>query len=161
MDRGVRREDPGRRRAKELGPLFLAEIASTCNEALLSDYLVGRAETKEQKAGILAAELGLDGRAVDLVLHALAASGVLERDADGRFSLPAWNAAVLLRDGADSQASIFAHHYHLMRRWVQLDVPLRTGQPVPREPSPRSLHFYSCALTPAGNRRDSPRYDCY
>jgi len=36
---------------------FLAEIASTCNEALLSDYLVGQAETKEQKAGILAAEL--------------------------------------------------------------------------------------------------------
>ena len=36
---------------------FLAEIASTCNEALLSDYLAAQAETKEQKAGILAAEL--------------------------------------------------------------------------------------------------------
>ncbi len=36
---------------------FLAEIASTCNEALLSDYLAAKAETKEQKAGILAAEL--------------------------------------------------------------------------------------------------------
>jgi oligoendopeptidase F len=36
---------------------FLAEIASTCNEALLSDYLVDQAQTKEQKAGILAAEL--------------------------------------------------------------------------------------------------------
>jgi len=36
---------------------FLAEIASTCNEALLSDYLAGQAESKEQKAGILAAEL--------------------------------------------------------------------------------------------------------
>ena len=36
---------------------FLAEIASTCNEALLSDYLVSQAETKEQKAGIMAAEL--------------------------------------------------------------------------------------------------------
>jgi oligoendopeptidase F len=36
---------------------FLAEIASTCNEALLSDYLVQKAETKEAKIGILAAEL--------------------------------------------------------------------------------------------------------
>ncbi len=36
---------------------FLAEIASTCNEALLSDYLVGKAQTKEERIGILAAEL--------------------------------------------------------------------------------------------------------
>ena len=36
---------------------FLAEIASTCNEALLSDYLVNKAESKEAKIGILAAEL--------------------------------------------------------------------------------------------------------
>jgi oligoendopeptidase F len=37
--------------------MFLAEIASTCNEALLSDYLVGEADSKAAKAGILAAEL--------------------------------------------------------------------------------------------------------
>ena len=36
---------------------FLAEIASTCNEALLSDYLVQKAESKEARIGILAAEL--------------------------------------------------------------------------------------------------------
>ena len=36
---------------------FLAEIASTCNEALLSDYLVEQADSKAAKAGILAAEL--------------------------------------------------------------------------------------------------------
>ncbi len=36
---------------------FLAEIASTCNEALLSDYLVQQADSKAAKAGILAAEL--------------------------------------------------------------------------------------------------------
>jgi len=36
---------------------FLAEIASTCNEALLSDYLVGQADSDAAKAGILAAEL--------------------------------------------------------------------------------------------------------
>jgi oligoendopeptidase F len=36
---------------------FLAEIASTCNEALLSDYLVANAKSEERKIGILAAEL--------------------------------------------------------------------------------------------------------
>ncbi len=36
---------------------FLAEIASTCNEALLSDYLASKADSKAAKAGILAAEL--------------------------------------------------------------------------------------------------------
>jgi oligoendopeptidase F len=36
---------------------FLAEIASTCNEALLSDYLVANAKSKDEKAGLLVAEL--------------------------------------------------------------------------------------------------------
>jgi oligoendopeptidase F len=36
---------------------FLAEIASTCNEALLMDYLIARAKSKQEKAGLLAAEL--------------------------------------------------------------------------------------------------------
>jgi oligoendopeptidase F len=36
---------------------FLAEVASTCNEALLSDYLRGRAGSADEKAGLLAAEL--------------------------------------------------------------------------------------------------------
>jgi oligoendopeptidase F len=36
---------------------FLAEVASTCNEALLSDYLVANAPGTDEKIGILAAEL--------------------------------------------------------------------------------------------------------
>jgi len=36
---------------------FLAEIASTCNEALLADYLMANAETKDEKIGLLASEL--------------------------------------------------------------------------------------------------------
>jgi oligoendopeptidase F len=36
---------------------FLAEIASTCNEALLSDYLIGRTSDKAQKADLLVARL--------------------------------------------------------------------------------------------------------
>ncbi len=36
---------------------FLAEIASTCNEAFLSDYLVANSKNDAERAGILAAEL--------------------------------------------------------------------------------------------------------
>ncbi len=94
----------------------------------------------------LAARLELDERAVDILLHALAAAGVLDRDDEGRFSLPPGNAAVLLRDGADSQARIFAHHYDLMRRWVKLDTTLHCGEPVPRETSTRKHRNYICGM---------------
>ncbi len=36
---------------------FLAEVASTCNEALLSDYLIRNAKSKEEKIGLLVADL--------------------------------------------------------------------------------------------------------
>jgi oligoendopeptidase F len=38
-------------------PLFLAEIASTCNEQLLAAYMVGRARTKEEKLFYLGQQL--------------------------------------------------------------------------------------------------------
>lgn len=94
----------------------------------------------------LSARLGLDARATDILLHALAAAGVLECDGEGRFSLPDGLAAVLRRDGAESQARIFAHHYHLMRRWIRLEETLRSGEPVPREPSPRKHRDYICGM---------------
>ncbi len=94
----------------------------------------------------LAASLSLDPRAVDIVMHALAAAEVLVKDGEGRFTLPAHNAAVLLRDGEDSQARIFAHHYDLMRRWVKLEKTLHSGEPVPREPSPRKHRHYICGM---------------
>ena len=100
----------------------------------------------------LAERLDLDARAVDILLHALAAAGVLDRDGDGRFTLPPDNAAVLLREGADSQARIFAHHFHLMRRWIRLEEPLRSGEPVPREPSPRKHRDYICGMRDVSRR---------
>ncbi len=94
----------------------------------------------------LAARLELDGRAVDILLHALAAAGVLARDETGRFGLPPDNAALLLRDGENSQSHIFAHHFHLMKRWVRLEETLRTGRPVPRVPSARKHRDYICGM---------------
>jgi len=100
----------------------------------------------------LATRLDLDPRAVDIILHALAAAEILDKDGEGRFTLPSGNAAVLLRDGAESQASIFAHHYDLMRRWVKLEHTLHSGEPVPRENTARKHRHYICGMRDVSRR---------
>jgi len=80
----------------------------------------------------LAAALELDPRAVDAVLHAMAALGVVEKSGDG-FTLPADRAAVLRRDGAASRGAILRHHQGLLQRWAHLDEVLRTGRPRSRD----------------------------
>lgn len=106
------------------------------------EMIGGEARTPDD----LAAQLDLDPRAVDILLHALAAAEVLQKDGEGRFALPPGNAAVLLRDGAESQASIFAHHYDLMRRWVKLEHTLHSGEAVPRETTARKHRHYICGM---------------
>ncbi len=99
----------------------------------------------------LAAELERDPRALDLMLHALAAAGVLEKRDDG-FVLPAEHAAILRRDGDETQASIFAHHFDLMRRWARMDHVLHTGEPVPREQTARKHRHYICGMREVSKR---------
>ncbi len=75
---------------------------------------------------------GLDPRAVDAVLHALASSGVLIKE-NGGFTLLEDRARILRSDGADSQVSIIGHHEHLLKRWARLDEVLAKGGPLRRE----------------------------
>ena len=117
-------------------------ILLTALQAGIFEAFDGTSRPPEELAG----RLDLDVRAVDILLHALAAAGVLERDDAGRFSLPDGPAAVLRRDGAESQARIFAHHHNLMHRWLRLDETLRTGEPTPREPSSRTHRDYICGM---------------
>jgi SAM-dependent methyltransferase len=98
-----------------------------------------------RRADDLAEDLDLDERALETVLLALAAIEVLVREEDGRFRIAPDFAPYLLPDGEKTQANIFAHHYHLMRRWVRLVEVLRTGHPVPRDPegrTPRQLRDF-------------------
>jgi predicted O-methyltransferase YrrM len=77
----------------------------------------------------LAEELGLDARALELVMLALAALGVVEQRDDASFRLPAETAEFLDPAGAQTMVSILGHHYHLLDRWARLADVVRTGRP--------------------------------
>ena len=80
-------------------------------------------------AATLAERMGLDARALEILLLALAAEGLLEV-ADDRFALVADFAPLLLSSSPQTQANILKHNYACMQRWVQLEETLRTGRPV-------------------------------
>lgn len=105
-----------------------AILLSACRHGVFA-ALGGRARRAED----LAAELDLDARALETVLLALTASGVLEADEKG-FRLPPEHARVLLPDGDRSQASIFNHIHGMLKRWARLDEILADGRPVMADP---------------------------
>lgn len=82
-----------------------------------------------RQAAPLAAELGLDARAVDLLLHALAAAGILLRRDDGSFRLEPELVSFLDPGSSQSMASILDHHHHLLDRWSKLADVVRSGRP--------------------------------
>ena len=101
----------------------------------------------------LAQELDLDARALDLVMLALAAAGVVERRDDGGFRLSAEMAAVLDPAGAQTMASILDHHHHLLGRWVRLADVLRTGQPpATQERDGDELRAFICGMKDISRR---------
>ncbi|MBA4378233.1 MAG: SAM-dependent methyltransferase [Gemmatimonas sp.] len=105
----------------------------------------------------LAARLGLDARALDLVLHALAAVGILVKEGES-FRLEAGCAPLLVAGSPDTMASIYRHHDRLSGRWIRLEETLRTGRPVPREGadrSPSEHRDYICGMENVS--RDSSR----
>ncbi len=121
-----------------------AVILLTANHLGLFRALRGGPRT----AADLAAELRVDGRALELVLLALAAEAVLVRAPDG-FALAPDCAPLLLPDGAQSQAAIYEHHYHLMPRWARLSEVVRTGRPAPRAREgrqPDELRAFICGM---------------
>ncbi len=80
----------------------------------------------------LAVELGVDGRALGLLLNALTALGLLEKERDRYRNAPV--AAQFLVQGAGYRGSIFRHIHHCWEAWSDLPQVLRSGRPVaPRE----------------------------
>ncbi len=103
---------------------------------------------KMLSAKTLAEAMNLDARALETLLLALTAEGILEA-ADGAFRIADAFAPLVLKNGAQTQASILRHNYSMMRSWVQLDDVLRTGEPVRRTQEPRSpedLHNFICGM---------------
>ncbi len=79
----------------------------------------------------VAAARGLDPRAVDILMHGLAAVGVLHKQGSS-FVVDGGAAPLLLADSPTTQASIIGHHLTTMRAWAHLDTVLETGAPAPR-----------------------------
>ena len=91
---------------------------------------------RERRADELAAELELDRDALERVLLALTAAGVLCCAGD-RFRLDPLYSPVLSPDGERTQASIFNHIHGMMKRWARLDEILATGLPVKTDENDR------------------------
>jgi len=83
----------------------------------------------------VASSLGLDPRATEIFLHALAGMGLLETGS-GRFSNSELASELLVRGRPYFQGDIIAHSGNLISRWVQLPRVLETGRPAE---GPRSV----------------------
>ncbi len=93
----------------------------------------------------VAARRGLDPRGTDILLHALAALGLLEKH-DGVFRNGAL-ADRFLREGAPHDQRVgLLHEAHLRRRWAHLEDCVRTGQPAPRDEGTQSLESFIAAM---------------
>jgi hypothetical protein len=108
-----------------------------------------------RRARDLAVELGLDARAVEIVLLALVAEGWLQAEGDDRFGLQPEYAAYLAPGGDDSLANIMEHHYYLLKRWVRLAEVVRSGKPIPGPEggrSPEQLRAFICGMHDVARR---------
>lgn len=79
----------------------------------------------------LARRLGLDARATETVLLALASEGLLVCEGD-TFRVAPEYAPYLMEESPQTQIHILNHQHNIMQRWVRLGEVLRTGQPAAR-----------------------------
>lgn len=101
----------------------LAKVFFTANDLDLFSRLEGGRETAD-----LAFELGVDARALGLLLNALTAMGLLEKAGDHYRNAPVANE--FLVQGKNYRGSIFRHLHHCWEAWNDLPQVLRSGHPV-------------------------------
>lgn len=77
----------------------------------------------------LARRSGYNVRALEMLLNALCAMGLLIKEGD-RYKNTEESRTFLSRDSERYLGYIISHHFHLMRRWAHLPDVVRTGQPV-------------------------------
>ncbi len=81
----------------------------------------------------VAADRNLDTRAVDVVMCALAATGILLKEDGDRFTIDSGARPFLLAGGPETMVSIIGHNRSMLRSWVQLEEVMRTGTHAPRQ----------------------------
>ncbi len=125
-----------------------AAVLLTAYQVGLFDALAAGGRTPTE----MAPELELDPRALDVVMHALAAAGILQQEGE-RFALVPETRPYLLADGAETMTSIMGHRLSLMRRWSLLEDVLRSGEPIPRaQPTERELRNFICGMENVSRR---------
>lgn len=77
----------------------------------------------------LGGDLGCDGRALAMLLDALAALNLLDKRG-GEYRATPFAAKFLSRTSPDYLGHIIMHHHHLVAGWSRLDEAVRTGRPV-------------------------------
>jgi predicted O-methyltransferase YrrM len=103
----------------------------------------------------LAAVLGCDRRATDILCCSLVAAGLLEQPTPAHFALRDDLKPLLAPDGEESVHSILDHHYHLLASWVQLADVVRRGRPVQERSSARddrALRAFICGMKDISRR---------
>jgi predicted O-methyltransferase YrrM len=81
------------------------------------------------RATSLAAALDLDARAVGMLLDALAAMTLVEKQGDAYSATP-FAAEYLSRSSSHYLGHIIMHHHHLMDGWSRMDQAVKKGGPV-------------------------------
>ncbi len=113
--------------------------------ALKSGIFENLADTARTPAAV-AAGLNLDLRAVDIVLHALAAAGVLQKQ-DDTFRIDPGARPYLLGDSPETMVSILGHNVGMMHRWLELPTILQTGEPAARpERTAEQMRDFICGM---------------
>ena len=79
-------------------------------------------------AGAVARKAGCDRRAMERLLDALVAMGLLVKQ-DGTYGNTPASAEFLSKDGAKYIGYMIMHHHHLVESWARLDRAVKTGQP--------------------------------
>ena len=77
----------------------------------------------------LARQLNCDSRGLSMLLNALAALELLEKNGD-RYAATPFAASYLNRNSPDYLGHIIMHHHHLMSGWTNLDQAVRSGKTV-------------------------------
>ena len=77
----------------------------------------------------LADRCGCDARALEMLLDALCAMGLLTKE-DGGYRNTNESRKFLCKDSEHYLGYIIAHHFHLMKRWALLPEAVRTGRPI-------------------------------
>ena len=96
----------------------------------IRDGLLAAVADRHRKPEEVAAELGLDARAVYVVLSALAELEVLEEEAEAFREREEHRAPLLERDGPGYVGGSVVHRFELIGSWSRMGEILRTGEPV-------------------------------